>query len=225
MAWDIRNVLGQKGCNMKYMNNKHGKTNVIPMYLQFFAESGDDGGADSGNAGGAGVEDEPLTFDGFLANKEYQAEFDRRVNKALETAKGNWEKDYTSRLEDAKTEAAKLAQMTAEQKAKYETEKKSTEIAQREQAVTKRELMAEAKNTLTEKGLPLELAGILDYANADACNTSIESVTKAFESAVNKAVEERLKGGKPPKKATSAGGKDDSADDFVSIIKENQSKR
>lgn len=32
----------------------------------------------------------PLSFDEILADKEYQREFDRKVSKALETAKGKW---------------------------------------------------------------------------------------------------------------------------------------
>ncbi len=34
---------------------------------------------------------EPLTFDEILEDKEYQAEFDRRVQKAIATAKTKWE--------------------------------------------------------------------------------------------------------------------------------------
>ena len=33
----------------------------------------------------------PLTFDEILEDKEYQAEFDRRVQKAINTAKSKWE--------------------------------------------------------------------------------------------------------------------------------------
>lgn len=33
----------------------------------------------------------PLTFDEILADKKYQAEFDRRLSKGIETAKTNWQ--------------------------------------------------------------------------------------------------------------------------------------
>jgi len=36
----------------------------------------------------------PLTFDEILEDKEYQAEFDRRVQKAINTAKSKWEAHY-----------------------------------------------------------------------------------------------------------------------------------
>ena len=63
--------------------------------------------------------------------------------------------------------------------------------------------MAEAKNTLAEKKLPVGLAEVLNYADADSCNKSMAAVEKAFQEAVQAAVEEKLKGGTPPKKATS----------------------
>ena len=91
--------------------------------------------------------------------------------------------------------------MTKEQKEQYLQQKKEKEISEREAAVTRKELMAEAKNTLSEKKLPASLAEILDYSDADACNKSIETIEKAFQNAVEAAVEERLKGGKPPKRA------------------------
>ena len=61
--------------------------------------------------------------------------------------------------------------------------------------------MAEAKNTLASDGLPQELAEVLDYSDADTCKKSMENVKEVFQRAVETAVEEKLKGGKPPKKA------------------------
>ena len=65
------------------------------------------------------LEGEDKSFDDILKDKKYQSEFDKRVAKALETAKGKWETDYQAKVEEAKTEAEKLAKMNAEQKAKY----------------------------------------------------------------------------------------------------------
>ena len=75
-----------------------------PLNIQFFAE-GDGAGAGDGNGGGSGSGSDGSgtgdggsgssgqSFDDFLKNGN-QAEFDRRVNKAVETAVGkpvrNW---------------------------------------------------------------------------------------------------------------------------------------
>lgn len=211
---------------MKYMNNHYGMSRIfgnarckMPMNLQFFAEgdggngggaggsagdgagaAGSDGGSD-GAAGGEGDQGGTQTFDDILKNPAFQSEFDKRVAKALETQRTKLNAETQTQIENAKTEAEKLAKMNAEQRAQYEKEKRDAELAAREAAVTKRELTATAKETLSEKGLPTSLAAVLDYTDAEKCNASIEAVETAFKEAVEKAVEEKLKGGKPPKKA------------------------
>ena len=180
----------------------------LPLDLQFFAE-GDGGGTDDGNGGGsegegsgAGTgENHLLSFDDFLKEQGNQAEFDRRVQKAVTTAVSNAQKKWVALTDDKLSEAEKLAKMTKEEKAQYMQQKKEKELNDREMEITRKELMAEAKNTLAGKKLPVGLAEVLDYSNADACNKSIDAVEKAFQEAVKSAVEERLKGGTPPKMA------------------------
>lgn len=155
----------------------------------------------------------PQSFDEILKNKDYQAEFDRRVQKALGTAKEKWE----LLLDDKLSEADKLAKMNKEEKAEYLRQKKEKELADKEAAITRRELMAEAKNTLAEKKLPVGLAEVLNYSDAESCNKSIAAVEKAFQEAVQAAVEEKLKGGTPPKKAPS-GGEEDLAKQVESLM-------
>ncbi|RGO76425.1 DUF4355 domain-containing protein, partial [Enterocloster bolteae] len=101
-----------------------------------------------------------------------------------------------------------LAKMTKEEKAQYLSQKQERALAAREADITRRELMAEAKNTLAEKKLPVGLAEVLNYTNAESCNKSIDAVEKAFQEAVQAAVDEKLKGGPAPKKAPSGGGDD-----------------
>ena len=178
----------------------------VPMNLQLFAEgdgagTGDDGG-NGGGAGGAGEEgNEPQSFDDFLKTGGNQAEFDRRVQKAVNTAVTNAQEKWQALTDDKLSEAEKLAKMTKEEKAQYMQQKKEKELSEREAAITRKELMAEARNTLAGDGLPQELAEVLNYTDADACKKSMETVKAAFQKAVEAAVEEKLKGGKPPKKA------------------------
>lgn len=122
---------------------------------------------------------------------------DNDVDAMMDKKWKNWKKKADEEVEEAK----KLAKMNAEEKAKYEREQRDKELAEREAAITKRELTATAKETLADKGLPIELSAVLDYSNAEACNESVVAVEKAFMSAVNKAVEQRLKGSAPIEKA------------------------
>ena len=182
---------------------------IFPMTLQLFAE-GDGDGAGGGNVSGAGASgegtnNEPLSFDGFLAQEGNQAEFDRRVQKALDTAVSNAQQKWQALADDKLSEAEKLAKMNKEEKAAYMQQKKEKELSDRESAVARKELMAEAKNTLAEKKLPAGLAEVLNYTNAESCNKSIDAVEKAFQAAVEAAVQERLKGGEPPKTPPNTG--------------------
>lgn len=181
----------------------------VPMNLQLFAEGDDAGTGDNGNGGGTGGDngsgeetggETPPSFDEFLGTGGNQAEFDRRVQKAVNTAVANAQKKWQALTDDKLSEAEKLAKMTKEEKAEYMQKKKEKELSDREAAVTRNELMAEAKNTLSDDGLPVELAEMLNYTDADSCKKSMETVKKAFQTAVEKAVDEKLKGGKPPKK-------------------------
>ena len=179
----------------------------IPMNLQIFAESGagDGAGADGGNGGGAGAADqvgaELPSFDDFLKGEGNQAEFDRRVQKAIDTAVTKAQEKWQALTDDKLSEAERLAKMTKEEKEQYQRQKKEKELSDREAEITRKELMAEAKNTLAGDGLPQELAEVLNYTDADSCKNSMEKVKAVFQKAVETAVEEKLKGGKPPKKA------------------------
>lgn len=168
------------------------------------ANGGSGTGADGGNGEGTGEgtqgqEGGDKSFDDVLKDKKYQSEFDKRVAKALETAKSKWETDYQAKIQEAKTEAEKLAKMNADQKAEYEKQKREDELAKREKDITTRELRATAYETLAEKNLPKELVDILNYESAETCNKSIEAVEKAFQSAVEKAVNDKLRGKETPK--------------------------
>lgn len=198
----------------KEMKNKYFRfaSCMLPMNLQFFAEpGGDDAGAGDGNGGGAGGEggtggdsgegNEPPSFDDLLKGG-HQAEFDRRVQKAIDTALTNAQEKWQALTDDKLSEAEKLAKMTKEEKADYLQQKREKELADKEASITRRELMAEAKNTLAEKKLPVGLAEVLNYADADSCSKSIAAVEKAFNEAVEAGVQERLKGSTPPKKAS-----------------------
>lgn len=191
----------------KYLNGNC----KIPMNLQVFAEDGDGAGADEGNGGGSGDDagDDGLgtgdnaspSFDDFLKDSSNQAEFDRRVQKAIDTAVNNAQQKWQALTDDKLSEAEKLAKMNKEEKAVYLHQKREKELSEREAAITRKELMAEAKNTLAEKKLPVGLAEVLNYTDADACSHSISAVEKAFQEAVQAAVQERLKGGDPMRKA------------------------
>lgn len=182
---------------------------------------------EDGGAGGGGTEpptnppEEPpaMSFDDFLKDKNNQAEFDRRMQKGIKTALDNERSRLEAIADERISEAEKLSKMTELEKQAYQQKKEAERIAQRERDITKRELMAEAKNTLTEKSLPLSLADILDYSDAEKCSASLATVEEAFKKAVEAGVEEKLKGGKPPKDAPSVDGEEELEKQILQYMK------
>lgn len=162
--------------------------------LQLFAEDAE--GAETTET--VAEEEKKSGFDEFLgASKENQSEFDRRVSKAIETSKAKWKEEEKARVTAARSEAEKLAKMTAEEKLKHEAEKRESELSKREQDLIARELKQGAKDILIQKNLPLEFAELLNYTDAENTKTQLADLEKAFNVAVENRVQERLKG-KPP---------------------------
>lgn len=176
---------------------------LFPLNIQLFADDGS--GNDSGNDGqgnndqvndGQGNDgqtgQEPKAFS--------QEEVDKIVQGRIAKERKSWEKQ----LQEQQTEAQKLEKMSEKEKKKYQEEKRIKDLDDREAAITRRELTAQAKVQLADKGIPTELAEILILTDADSCKKSIETVEKAFQTAVQRAVEERIKGREPMKKAKDA---------------------
>ena len=137
------------------------------------------------------VEDKPLSFDEILGDKTYQAEFDRRVQKALETAKVKWETEEKTK----RTEAEKLAKMDAEQKAKYELKKANEERDSAIARLNAYELKETAIKIAQEKGLDISLLEDIDFSKqtAETINTIIDTKKAVFDKALEKAIKDRFK--------------------------------
>lgn len=180
----------------------------IPLNIQLFAENLTDEPADNENVDN---EDNQGSENSNKSEPKFtQEDVDRIVQGRVAKAEKAWKKQ----LEDEKTEAEKLAGMSEKDKKKYQEEKRVRDLDEREAAITRRELTAQAKIQLADKGIPTELAEILNLTDADSCKKSIDIVEKAFQSAVEKAVEQKLKGGNPPKKA-----KDDQTSEAEQVYK------
>jgi hypothetical protein len=186
----------------------------FPLNLQLFADgdgSGEGAGEQGGAAGGASEDDKGTGGD----DKSFsQDDVNRLISERLGKEKSKWEKDMQTKLDEAKTEAEKLAKMNAEQKAEHERQKREQALTDRENEITRRELRATALEQLSEKKLPLSLAEVLVYNDADSTNKSLDAVEKAFREAVETGVNERLKGN-PPGGGGGKGGSGSAAEGFA----------
>lgn len=178
---------------------------TIPMMLQFFANDGGAGGAGgasggeggsgageggageggaAGAAGAGGTGGQKPTFDDLMKDAANQSEFDKRVNKALATAKAKWDAD---------------SKLTAEQLAAQKTKEKEDALAAKEKELSVRELKTKAQGILAEKKLPARLANRLDYSgDEDAMLESLKELEEDFRASLQESVNEKLKGNPPP---------------------------
>lgn len=166
--------------------------------------TGTSGGITIGNAGKDGGE--PKSFaDVLKANPDFQSELDRRINSAVETATKN-ERERQQIIKDSlQDEVLRVSKMTQAEKDAYFKEKAEKEAKDREASLTKRELTLDARSALQDKHMPEAFLDLLNYADKDACMKSIDVLEAAFNVAVQEAVNEKLKGGKPPKDAATEG--------------------
>lgn len=182
--------------------------NKLYRALQIFAEGegggtpGEPGGNDPGAGSGAPTptQTEPLSFDDFLSQEGNQAEFDRRVQKAIQTAVSNAQKKWQTMTDGKVSEAEKLAQMTSEEKAEYRAKKAEQELADLKKQIALGDMAKTARKMLSEENISVPDEIIMNLVSDDAEKTksSVESFAKVFKDTVQAAVKETLKGN-PPK--------------------------
>ena len=103
--------------------------------------------------------------------------------------------------EKEQEEAKKLAKMNAEEKAKYEHDKLVEELNQLKAEKSRRELQDTARGLLQEKNIDTDLLEFLDYTDAETCKASIDKLSSAWNKAIEKAVNDRIKTNTVPKMA------------------------
>lgn len=174
---------------------------MIKDKFQIFAE-GEGSGTEGGDGAGTQASEEIKTFDDFLKESDYQAEFDRRVQKAISTAVANAEKKWRTLTDDKVSEAEKLAQMTAEQKEKYRAEKAEKELADLKHKIMLSEMSGTARKMLSDESIviPDEIITNLVCDDAEKTKIAVETFAQSYKVAVQNGIKEALKG-KTPKAA------------------------
>lgn len=166
--------------------------------LQLFAKEGAEGGA--GDAEASTAEDQEGTQGD--QNGSGEAESGQKP-----------EKKYTDEDVD-RIIAKKIAAERKRMSKLFNDEQQESELDKRERDVLKRELRADAKDTLTSQGLPSTLADLIDYSDKESSEKSLENVISIFREATAQGVKNALRGN-VPRVGTSLSGKDPIADAFA----------
>lgn len=137
--------------------------------------------------------DVPKTFDEMLKESNYQSEFDRKVQKSLETAKAKWEAEQEAK----QSEAEKLAKMKDDERRNYELEQARKKQEEAELRLSAYELKEEAIKmaNIPETQVDVSLLNLIDFKSikAEQVEPTIKNIKKVFDSAVENEVNKRLK--------------------------------
>lgn len=161
-----------------------GNKKGLPLNLQLFAENTAD-------------DDAPTLYTQEEVERLIQSEADKRVTEALKTSREKMEKEFAKRLKDEKDEAARMARLSEEERARelFEQEKKALDA---EKAALQRErLEMEIAKQLTEHGLNAGFAKFLMGKDADESKANIDAFRAAWGENLEAAVNEKLSG-RPP---------------------------
>ena len=106
------------------------------------------------------------------------------------------EKKYTDADVD-RIIAKKIAAERKRMQKLFEGEQQESEIDRRERDVTRRELMADARDKLISDGLPSSLAKIMNYSDKESFEESYNDVTKTFLEAMSSEYKRRFSSAAP----------------------------
>ena len=128
-----------------------------------------------------------------------QEEVDKMIQKRLSRER----KDIEAKIEGERREAEELAKLSEAEKQKKLFEKQVAEFEATKRAFEQEKLLNETSKQLASKNLPIEFAEMLKAQDAESTFENIKIFEAKFNEAVERLVNERLKG-KTPKAQTGA---------------------
>lgn len=136
----------------------------------------------------AGNDTKPVSFDEFLKGEGNQAEFDRRIQKAIETARTKWQEKNDAE----KSEAEKLAQMNETEKLQYQLKQKEKSIEEIQKKLNARDLKDEALKIATTQDTAFdpEFLNLFNFENMSA--EQLQEKTKLIKSIQDRIVEKAV---------------------------------
>lgn len=142
------------------------------------------GGANNQNTN-TETNNNPVTFDNFLKDGKNQAEFDRRVQKAIQTAQESWK----AKNDQEKSEAERLAQMNETEKLQYQLEQKDKSIEEIQKKLNARDLKDEAIGIATNSETAFDPEFLNLFKFEDMTAEELQKITKTLKTIQDRIVE------------------------------------
>lgn len=166
--------------------------------LQLFADDADNGNNDNQVDDSKKDTNTDTNADSKSDTKKDDKKYsDKDLDRIINQKFAKWQKDQ----EKAVSEAKKLADMNAQQKAEYERDKLQKELDSYKKKDAIAAMSREARKMLSDENISIDdnLLSFIVSDDAEATKKAVNGFAKAFSEAVEKAVKERLKGDSPRK--------------------------
>lgn len=138
--------------------------------------------------------EQPEDFEELLRRERaYQSAFDKKVEKALQTARANWEREQAAARETERAQIRQAAMAEAEQAFAQRT----AEQNERERQLDRRVRQMEAAELLTQRGLSPKFAPWLTGSTPEESRERVDAFQAAFQAGVAETVTARMAGAAP----------------------------
>ena len=129
-----------------------------------------------------------------------QEEVNNIVEKRLNKEKNKWKNEVD--------QAKRLAEMSAEERAREEFRIKQQQFEEEKAAFEKEKLLVQTQKELSAKNVPIEFADMLVKEDAEATKAAIDAFAQLYNQSVEKGVSNKMKGRPPKTKQTPSDGLD-----------------
>lgn len=163
-----------------------------------------------------------MDFEEILKDPKYQAAFDAKVAKALETAKKKWDED----AEATKKEMEENAKLSAEEKIKKDMEKLTKENADLKANEARRLMKDKSLEYIKTKGYSSAIGDLVDlssFKDDKEMSDRIDAINTNLSNTISKELDNKLKeNGYPDLANKGTGGNNDPFNFNFTPIKESK---
>lgn len=160
------------------------------MDLQLFAE---DTTAEADTTTEVDAVEQVKTYTEDELKAQIQAETDRKVTKALETAKAKWLEEEQAKVKQAE----ELAKLSEKERAAKELEIQRNEFEQEKSKFERERLTLQTEKDLISKDMPVEFAPFVVADTAEQTLININTLQASWQAAIEKAIDDKVKGRTP----------------------------
>ena len=133
-----------------------------------------------------------MDFDEILKDPKYQAEFDKRVAKSIETAKTKWDQEAEAKRKELEEEA----KLTAEEKIKKQMEKLTQENEVYKANEAKRAMKDASLEYIKSKGYSNAIEDLVDlssFKDENDMHTRLDNINTNLSNTISRELDNKLK--------------------------------